>query len=65
MFTRVAHLCFISQFFKKVALAGLPSLRQKEYQILVKNWIFDDRGCLVSKYTGLNIKRGIVQKVYE
>ena len=28
--------------FKKVALAGLNSLLQKEYQILVKNWIFDD-----------------------
>jgi hypothetical protein len=28
--------------FKKVAWAGLNSLRQKEYQILVKNWISDD-----------------------
>ena len=28
--------------FKKIASAGLSSLRQKGYQILVKNWIFDD-----------------------
>ena len=27
---------------KKVASAGLNSLRQKGYQILVKKWIFDD-----------------------
>ena len=27
---------------KKMTLAGLNSLRQKEYQISVKNWIFDD-----------------------
>ena len=33
---------FHQPVFKKVALAGLNSLRQKEYQILVKNWIFDD-----------------------
>jgi hypothetical protein len=29
-------------FFKKVTSASLNSLRQKGYQILVKNWIFDD-----------------------
>jgi hypothetical protein len=28
--------------FKKVTSAGLNSLQQKEYQISVKNWIFDD-----------------------
>jgi hypothetical protein len=28
--------------FKKVASAGLNSLRQNGNQILVKNWIFDD-----------------------
>ena len=28
--------------FKKVASTGLNSLRQKWYQILVKNWTFDD-----------------------
>jgi hypothetical protein len=28
-------------FFKKVTSAGLNSLRQKGYQISVKNWIFD------------------------
>jgi hypothetical protein len=33
---------FHQPVFKKVALAGLNSLRQKEYPILVKNWIFDD-----------------------
>ena len=42
MVTRVTHLCFIIQFSKKVASAGLNSLRQKEYQISVKKWIFDD-----------------------
>ena len=35
-------ICVSSTSFQKVALAGLNSLRQKEYQILVKNWIFDD-----------------------
>ena len=30
------------QFFKKVTSAALNSLRQKGYQISVKNWIFDD-----------------------
>ena len=29
-------------FFKKITSAGLNSLRQKESQILVKNWIFDN-----------------------
>ena len=33
---------FHQPVFKKVALAGLNSLRQKEYRILVKNWIFND-----------------------
>ena len=28
--------------FKKVALAGLNSFQQTGYQILVKQWIFDD-----------------------
>jgi hypothetical protein len=38
----VTHLCFINQFSKKIASAGLSSLRQKGYQISMKNWIFDD-----------------------
>ena len=38
MGTKVFH----QPVFKKVALTGLNSLRQKGYQILVKNWIFDD-----------------------
>ena len=33
---------FNEPFFKKVAPAGLNSLRQKGHQILVKNWNFDD-----------------------
>ena len=33
---------FHQPLFKKVASAGLNSLRQKGYQILVKNWVFDD-----------------------
>ena len=33
---------FNEPFFKKVATAGLNSLWQKGYQILVKNLIFDD-----------------------
>ena len=33
---------FHQPIFKKVASAGLNSLQQKWYQILVKNWIFDD-----------------------
>ena len=33
---------FHQPVFKKIASAGLSSLRQKGYQILVKNWIFDD-----------------------
>ena len=33
---------FHQAVFKKVASAGLNSLRQKGYQILVKNWVFDD-----------------------
>ena len=33
---------FHQPVFKKVASAGLNSLRQKWYQILVKQWIFDD-----------------------
>ena len=41
-FRRIAHLCFINQFSKKMTSPGLNSLRQKKYQILVKNWIFDD-----------------------
>ena len=42
VFGRCGYLGFINQFFKKIASAGLSSLRQKGYQILVKNWIFDD-----------------------
>ena len=33
---------FYQPVFKKVTKAGLNSLRQKEYQISVKNWIFND-----------------------
>ena len=33
---------FLQPVFKKITSAGLNSLRQKECQILVKNWIFDD-----------------------
>jgi hypothetical protein len=33
---------FHQPVFKKMTLAGLNSLRQKEYQISVKNGIFDD-----------------------
>ena len=33
---------FHQPVFKKMTSAGLNSLRQEEYQILVKNWIFDD-----------------------
>ena len=33
---------FHQPVFKKVASAGLNSLRQKKYSILVENWIFDD-----------------------
>ena len=33
---------FHQPVFKKVALAGLNSLQQTGYQILVKQWIFDD-----------------------
>ena len=33
---------FHQPLFKKVASAGLNSLQQKGYQMLVKNWIFDD-----------------------
>ena len=33
---------FYQTVFKKVTLAGLNSLWQKECQISVKNWIFDD-----------------------
>ena len=33
---------FHQPVFKKVTWAGLHSLRQKWYQISVKNWIFDD-----------------------
>jgi hypothetical protein len=40
------HLVWTFEFhqpvFKKVTSAGLNSLRQKGYQISVKNWIFDD-----------------------
>ena len=41
-FRRFGNLCFINQFSKKMTFAGLNSLQQKEYQISVKNWIFDD-----------------------
>ena len=41
-FRRFGNLCFINQFSKKMTSAGLNSLQQKEYQISVKNWIFDD-----------------------
>ena len=33
---------FHQPVFKKIASAGLNSLRQKGCQILVKNWIFND-----------------------
>ena len=33
---------FYQPVFKKVTSAGLNSLQQKGYQLLVKNWIFDD-----------------------
>ena len=33
---------FHQPVFKKVTLADLNSLQQKEHQISVKNWIFDD-----------------------
>ena len=39
---RFGNLCFINQFWKKNISTGLNSLRQKEYQRSVKNWIFDD-----------------------
>ena len=35
-------ICVSSTVFKKIASAGLNSLRQKGCRILVKNWIFDD-----------------------
>ena len=35
-------ICVSSTSFQKMTLAGINSLWQKEYQILVKNWIFDD-----------------------
>ena len=41
-FRRFGNLCFINQFFKKMTSTGLNSLRQKEYQILMKNLIFDN-----------------------
>ena len=41
-FKRFGHLYFINQFSKKMTLAGLNSLKQKECQILVKNLVFDD-----------------------
>ena len=40
---------FHQPVFKKMTSAGLNSLRQKEYQILVKNLIFDN---LFHKKTG-------------
>jgi hypothetical protein len=33
---------FHQPVFKKITSAGLNSHQQKEYQISVKNWIFDD-----------------------
>ena len=42
MFLRNAIFCLPHQFSKKMTLAGLNSLWQKNYQISVKNWIFDD-----------------------
>ena len=33
---------FHQPLFNKVALASLNSLQQKGYQMLIKNWIFDD-----------------------
>ena len=38
----VMTFCYLQPVFKKVAKAGLNSLRQKRSQISVKNWIFDD-----------------------
>ena len=42
MFLRNAKFCLPHQFLKKMTSAGLNSLWQKKYRILVKNWIFDD-----------------------
>ena len=39
--SRGVEIC-VSSVFKKMTLAGLNSLRQKDYQISVKNRIFDD-----------------------
>ncbi len=36
------EICVSSTSFQKMTSAGLNSLRQGEYQISVKNWIFDD-----------------------
>ena len=38
----VLKFVFHQQVFKKMTSAGLNSLQQKEYQISVKIWIFDD-----------------------
>ena len=38
----VLKFVFHQPVFKKMTSVGLNSLRQKEYQISVKNWIFDD-----------------------
>ena len=35
-------ICVLSTSFQKLTSAGLNSLQQKEYQISVKNGIFDD-----------------------
>ena len=47
---------FHQSVFKKVTQAGLNSLRQKRYQISVKNWPFDDpfhkKGLVLNSHLG-------------
>ena len=40
--SRGLPIVFHQPVFKIATSAGLNSLRQKGYQILVKNWVFDD-----------------------
>ena len=41
-FQEVCTFVFHQPVFKKIISAGLNSLRQKEYQLSEKYWIFDD-----------------------
>ena len=41
-FRRIAHLCLINQVKKKNDMGWPQQPLQEEYQISVKNWIFDD-----------------------